>query len=398
MEKKDNTDRIYKKILDIYSQINSSYNDSDMNMGMAGSKSGVAMFLFQYYKFFNEEKAAKLGLKLLYECIQDIEEGTIYYNYSTGLAGLGYILEHLSKSEILDVDTGELLDHFEEYLKNRMFHCLEQNNYDLLHGGIGVALYFMQRQEKEIILEFILKLLDISKLDENGYRYWEHEINIGYKKEVGVNFGFAHGLFSIAAFFNRVLESELLQDKNDFLKARLSEINRYILNNKLDQSKTNSFPTWHTPSNKMYYSRLAWCYGDLPAGLVLLKSAALVGDRGLHAEALEILKKTLKRVNVEQESVNDAGFCHGSSGITYLYYKMYSLTGIPEFLNQANYWMDVTLEKAVFSDGYAGYKTFHQNEGWSNSIGLLEGISGIGLVLLSRLDEQKSCIDDLFLI
>jgi lantibiotic modifying enzyme len=398
MGKENNSEKIHKKSIDIYSQINSSYSDSDIGIGMVGGKSGVAMFLFQYYKFFNEEKAAELGLKLLYECMQDIEEGTIYYNYSTGLAGFGYVIEHLSESEILDIDTGELLNNFDGYLKSRMLHCLEEENYDLLHGGLGVAYYFMKRQKKEIVLEFILKLLDISKLDENGYRYWEHEINIGHKKEIGVNFGFTHGLFSISAFFNRIIESDLLHDQNDFLKTKLIEGNKFIMKNKFDQSRINSFPTWHTPSNKMNYSRLAWCYGDLPAGLVLLKSAGLVDDPELHLEAVEILRKTLKRVSIEQENVNDAGFCHGSSGITYLYDKIYSLTGVPEFLDQANYWMDVTLEKAVFSDGYAGYKTFHQNEGWSNSIGLLEGISGIGLVLLSRLDEQKSCIDDLFLI
>jgi lantibiotic modifying enzyme len=398
MKKGDDTDKIQEKLFDIYSQIKSSYNESDIGIGMVGGKSGVAMFLFQYYKVFKEEKAAELGLKLLYECIQDIEAGTLYFNYSTGLAGLGYVLEHLSENEILDIDTGELLDNFNEYLKNRMFYCLKEKNYDLLHGGLGVASYFLKRKKKEIVLEFILKLLEISKVDEHGHRYWEHEINIGSRKEVGVNFGFAHGLFSISAFFNRVIESGLLHDQKDFLKKKLIEINRFIIHNKFDQNEMNSFPTWHTPNNKMNYSRLAWCYGDLPAGLVLLRSAALIDDHKLHLEAVEILRKTLKRVNIEQESVNDAGFCHGSSGIAFLYEKIYSMTNISEFLDQANYWMDVTLKKSTFIDGYAGYKTFHQNDGWSNSIGLLEGISGIGLVLLSRLDRQKSCMEDLFLI
>jgi lantibiotic modifying enzyme len=398
MKKENNTKKIQERLAQIYSQINLAYNDSDIGIGMVGGKSGVAMFLFEYYKFFDEERAAELGLKLLYECMQDIEDGNIYFNYSTGIAGLGYVLEYLSESKVLDIDIAEILDNFNEYLKNRMLHCLEEGNYDLLHGGLGVASYFMKRQKKEIVLEFILKLLDISKMDGNGYRYWESNINTGPRKEVGINFGFAHGLFSISSFFNRLIESNLLAEQNIFLKAKLIEVNKFIMHNKLDQSKVNSFPTWHTPSDKMNYSRLAWCYGDLPSGLVLLKSAILIDDKELRLEALKILKKTLKRINVEQENVNDAGFCHGSSGIAYLYDKIYSLTNLAEFREQANYWVDVTLEKSTFTDGYAGYKTFHQNEGWSNSIGLLEGISGIGLVLLSRLDKRRSCIDDLFLI
>ncbi len=398
MNRENSNNKIHEKLSEIYSQINSSYNDSDISIGMIGGKSGIAMFLFQYYEFFDEKKAAELGLELLYECMQEIEEGNIYFNYSTGLAGFGYVMEYLSRREILDIDTAEILDSFNEYLKKRMYHCLEEGNYDFLHGALGVASYFMKRQKREIVFEFVLKLLDISKIDENGYRYWENEIKIKEGKEKGINFGFAHGLFSIVSFFNRMIESDLFYDQKDFLRAKITEINKFIMNNKLDMTKSNSFPTWHTQSDKMNYSRLAWCYGDLPGGIVLLKSASLTDDRELHAEAIEILRKTLKRVNVEQESVHDAGFCHGSSGIAYLYDRIYSLTGINEFLDQANYWMNITLEKSVFVDGYAGYKTFHQNEGWSNSIGLLEGISGIGLVLLSKLDRSQSCLDDLFLM
>lgn len=397
MKKEEYVKEIKKKVLDIYSQINLSYNDSNIGMGMMGGKSGVAMFLFQYYKFFNEKKAANLGLKLLYECIHDIEEGNLYFSYCNGLAGVGFVLEYLSENEILEINTSEILDKFDDYLKYRMLQCLEEKNYDLLHGGLGLAYYFIKRQKKEITLEFIFKLLTISKVDSNGNRYWENEINIGHKKEVGTNFGFAHGLFSIVSFLNRVMELNFLPDQNNFLKTKLIEVHNFIIGSKL-QNKINSFPTWHTTSNKMNYSRLAWCYGDLSAGLVLLKSAMLINNNKLRLEMVEILRKTLKRVNVDQESVYDAGFCHGSSGIAYIYDKIYSLTNLPEFFDQSDYWIHVTLKKSCFKDGYAGYKAFHQGEGWKNSIGLLEGVSGIGLVLLSRLDKQQSCIDDLFLI
>mgnify|MGYP003444199047 FL=1 len=184
----------------------------------------------------------------------------------------------------------------------------------------------------------------------------------------------------------------------EFLNEKLFELNRFVLNNRLADDKFNSFPTWDTPSSKMNFSRLSWCYGDLSAGLIILESAILMDDEFWYAESIKILRKTLKRVHLEHESVYDAGFCHGSCGLSHLYYKIFKLTNLKEFLFQSNYWLEVTFNKSEFKDGYAGYKSFHQNDGWSNEMGVLEGVAGIGLVLLARLNDSDSTWDNLLLI
>lgn len=391
-----NLDIIEKKIIEIYNQIISS-DTSNLGIGPIGGKSGIALFLFYYSKHFQDQRAADRGLELLHDCITEVEEGFIFFSYSSGLSGLGSVFQHLSEKEILDINTEEILGSFDEYLKKKMFDCLEENNIDFLHGALGVAYYFLKRNRKEIVLDFIQRFVAISKNNTTGI-YWETEINLGEKIETGVNFGLAHGVFSIISFFNNIISSRCLIEYKEFLNEKLFELNRFVLNNRLADDKFNSFPTWDTPSSKMNFSRLSWCYGDLSAGLIILESAILMDDEFWYAESIKILRKTLKRVHLEHESVYDAGFCHGSCGLSHLYYKIFKLTNLKEFLFQSNYWLEVTFNKSEFKDGYAGYKSFHQNDGWSNEMGVLEGVAGIGLVLLARLNDSDSTWDNLLLI
>lgn len=65
----------------------------------------------------------------------------------------------------------------------------------------------------------------------------------------------------------------------------------------------------------------------------------------------------------------------------------------------AEYWIEKTLEMARFEDGAAGYKTWHGNDnGFEKEYGLLEGISGIGLVLLSYISDTEPVWDECLLL
>ena len=79
---------------------------------------------------------------------------------------------------------------------------------------------------------------------------------------------------------------------------------------------------------------------------------------------------------------------------------MYFNTNIPEFNDAANYWIEKTLKFAKFKDGFAGYKAWYpESKGGSKPvISLLEGISGIGLALLSNITEEESVWDECLLL
>lgn len=387
---------IKDKIGEIHSEI-IAMDFSNLEIGPMGGKSGIALFLCYFSRYFKNQKAADIALELLYSCISDIEKGGISFSYSGGLTGFGSILQHLSEMQLLDVNTDDILGELDDPLIFKMTQCLEDGNIDFLHGALGVAYYFLKRNKKEVVINLVHKLLEQAEKEEDGI-YWRTEMDVGKRMDKGINFGLAHGIFSIVSFFNKIIADDYLKEEQEFVRARLSELNTFILNRRLPEERLNCFPTWKTTTSEMNYSRLAWCYGDLSAGLVLLESAILNQDKYWYKESICILRKTLNRTNVEQESVLDAGFCHGSSGLSYLYYKIYKLTNLKEFLHQSNYWLNDTFQKNTFADGYAGYKAFHQTNGWHKDAGLLQGVSGIGLVLLSRIDNHPPDWDSLLLI
>ena len=107
-----------------------------------------------------------------------------------------------------------------------------------------------------------------------------------------------------------------------------------------------------------------------------------------------------ERKSLEENNVVDAGLCHGTAGIGHVFYRMWWNTKMPEFKKAANYWFEQTLKMAKFEDGLAGFKAWHTPEygGWVNTYGILEGIAGIGLALLSYYHEIEPTWDECLLL
>ena len=105
-------------------------------------------------------------------------------------------------------------------------------------------------------------------------------------------------------------------------------------------------------------------------------------------EAKTILIHSSKRRDLNENGVIDACFCHGASGIAHIFHRMYKETELDECGEAARYWMEKTIEMSKFKDGLAGYKVWRRDNGFENDAGLLEGIAGIGLALLSYHSEM----------
>ena len=116
-------------------------------------------------------------------------------------------------------------------------------------------------------------------------------------------------------------------------------------------------------------------------------------------KALEVLIfAATKRRDLQQNRVRDACFCHGTAGIGHIFYRMWWNTRMPEFKDVANYWFNETLKMSKFEDGLAGYKVWHTEDGYVNQMGILEGIAGIGLALLSYYYDMEPTWDECLLL
>ncbi|MCK5168939.1 MAG: hypothetical protein KAQ75_03590, partial [Bacteroidales bacterium] len=135
-------------------------------------------------------------------------------------------------------------------------------------------------------------------------------------------------------------------------------------------------------------------------GIALWQAGKNTNNEEWKNKALEILLHTTKRKDLKENSVIDAGLCHGTAGIAHIYNRMYNNTGRDEFKKAAIYWFEQTLKMAKYDDGLAGYKAWRTPEygGLQNEYGFLEGIAGIGLALISAVSDIEPKWDECLLL
>jgi lantibiotic modifying enzyme len=370
--------------------------------GLMGGKSGVALFLFYYGKYTMEEKYADLGIDELAKIFDIVENEQCIHTFAGGLAGVGWTIEHLAKYDFIDIDAHETLSTLDPILHKAMMTDIKRKNYDYLHGAIGSGLYFLSRTGNEETRNYIKELID--QLDENkeveedGAIKWESVLN--HEDETkGYNLSLSHGISSIIAFLSKAIKHSIHVEKS---KVLLEGAVKYVEKQALEKDKFIScFPSWIShEKDSPNFSRLAWCYGDLGLSTSFWQASQHTGNKELEKRALEILLHSTQRRDIKENSVLDVGLCHGSAGMAHIYNRMYQVTGLKEFKDTAIYWAEKILEMATHEDGFAGFKAWHSDKygGWVPEIGLLEGIAGIGLALISLISDVEANWDESLLL
>ena len=283
-----------------------------------------------------------------------------------------------------------------------MIADIQQGKYDFLHGALGVGTYFLSRfdrKEVQVYLGELLTELESSGIPcENGSIKWISVVN-RETGEKGYNISLSHGMSSIAAFLIRLHQL-------DFEKERVGRLSTQTVTYILDQityfaGSLSFFPSRSKESSAgNYYSRLGWCYGDLGIAHVLWQAGVVLKNQEWENTALRILHHTANRRNLQVNGIRDAGLCHGSVGVAHIFWNVFLHTGLQEFREATDYWLQVTKQMAKYDDGLAGFKTWHQEEfgGPEKSTILLDGIAGIGIALLSHFKSNEMAWDECFML
>lgn len=367
---------------------------------LMGGKSGAALFFFYYGKYTMKEKYVDFGLALLSEIFDTINEGFVYHTFAGGLAGIGWTVEHLSRVEFLDTDTNEVLGDLDPFLDRMMKGEIKEGYFDYLHAALGIGLYFLSRSGSPDAGDYLSALVDglekVSQKDKEGSLKWlsvlDHE-----KKTEGFNLSLSHGISSIIAILSRLYQRGINKEKTFFL---LEGAVNYLLQQAQDPEKyAVIFPSWISDP-PIFSSRLGWCYGDLGNAITLWQAAQIAKKKEWEGMAVKTILHASKRRDPVAEYINDAGLCHGAVGVAHLYNRMYHYTGLEKCRETALYWYDKTLKFAVNEDGLAGFKTFRTQDlgGPHPDPGFLEGISGIGLALISLLSDIEPQWDEALLM
>ncbi len=318
-----------------------------------------------------------------------------------GLSGMGWLLQHLVNKELLDgEDVEELLLQLDEVNYTAAINYLKKNEHDFLSGGIGNAIYLFSRYKNNTAvkgyLEHIVEELCRTSITSPEGIYWIENENEFYTKDSTVLLGLAHGSASKITFFSKMMACGIAEEKSEIL---LKDSISFLRSTKLKKDMLSVYPTSIDYGKKDGSSRLAWCHGDLGISMALLHAGKALEDDKLIQEAINTCLHTIKRKEQKQTNIVDAGFCHGIAGVAHIYNRMHQYTGVNDFKDAAKYWVDRIEEAAEEKANLEGLSAWdNYNRVWELNTGLLLGLSGIGLVLMSYLHSEISEWDSCMLL
>lgn len=360
--------------------------------------SGPMLFQFYMGYLFQENKFFHSADKLLEHIKSKIQTGNVSYSYSSGLVGFLWTINHLEKEKIINLNNEGFYSQFNSTLMKYTDKLILNNNYDFLHGILGIANFYFSRLAftKEITLREIynqeinkiLKFLNNASKRYKGGNYWVTTLD-PKTNEKGVNFGFAHGLPSIIVFLVKYIEFNL-EYKREAKDLLLGAINFIYLGK--SENGTSLYPSSICLDNekpifeynsKYSESRLAWCYGDLSICYSYIIANKKIKDKIIEAEIDKIIDKTHSRIEKKTHRIIDAGLCHGAFGLFMLLSKIGKMKKCNRVNEMKDYWFDYGFSLATHKNGIAGFKSYIEGK-WVNEIRLIDGASGIGLGILSK--------------
>jgi lantibiotic biosynthesis protein len=377
-------------MIEIISKIEEKIFNSIINenrIGLLDGLSGIALFYSYLNQAFENEDYQEKLLVLIDKTNNLISDKINKSSLCSGLSGYGWMLLKL-KSKDIEID--------EEYFKNIDTILLDdfkdlshKNNYDFLHGSMGITLYFIERN-KSNRNDFLNTLLNdfskdlINKISSN--------LKDVITKDSALNqgkiyyFGIAHGISGIINFLTYLAENfkELKFDIKDSLKICIDFLKDY---KKYDFVSKQFYPNVFLLNTKTTAScRLGWCQGDLGIANSLYNAGLFLNDNSLQKEAIELVEYT-KNISFEESMAKDIGICHGSVGILIQYF-LASVKFKIDYSDKIEYWYTKVKEQTNnFEDFLA-----HKGDGnYYDDVSILNGASGLGLVLMTI--ENKISMD-----
>lgn len=350
---------------------------------------GLLFYFYHVYLATGNNNFSQLGEKLLNGVFEDLNSGNpglIGTAFSSGGAGLGYVVNALNKQGLITFDVDNEFDELDKYLFNTALSQISDDAIDYLHGALGVLHYFNDRDQTPVINVYVNTLVE--KLCERAVYtdagVWFRNYVIKPDKKNDINFGLAHGLTGILIILINAWPH--MQNK-DLVKNVVKEGVRFILHHKRDVDFSNEayttfpFSIKHEASKISAPNRLAWCYGDLSEVLLFYRSHRLLGDSQLTSLADMIGTQTLLRKTSKATLAEDSHFCHGTSGLAQFYKTLYLETGNPAYKMGYEYWIEQTV---IMLD-----RDLEEGRWNGKEHNFVDGLLGTAFTLLAYVTEKE---------
>jgi len=379
--------------------------------GLSSGPAGVALFLGHLSRRRGFEGWREPALRLLEAAVEGIgslRESGLYAGYT----GVAWAVEHL-QAEVFGREDGEDPNaEVDEVLVEHLKAGPWSGSYDLVSGLVGLGVYGLARVGRpsgRAVLKAVLAQLERRARPSGPGLAWASpaEVPPGMRGSTPPaeqwNLGVAHGIPGVLGLVAGMAAEGIGEGR----ALRLYEGGMSWLRAHLQPAGTGSRLAAREPIQDgpvpPRRCRVAWCYGDLGASVVLLAGARRLGRPEDEALALELARCAAARP-LETSSVLDACLCHGSLGNAHLFHRLHRMTGEAALADVARTYLRDGLARRRPGQGFAG---FHHHlpavEGYRTesveepSAGLLEGAAGLGLALLSALEGRESGWDGFLL-
>lgn len=367
---------------------------------LMGDMIGACLYFFYHYKTFKTNSSLAIANNLLDRILNHKYSIKSKPTYCSGIAGINWFVQHLAQNGFVDVED-QTFEDTDAILESFVSESLNQGNYDFLHGALGVFYSVLNKKEAQAYYPFLSRTvgcLDQIKTECDGSLYWTLYDGLTSKVEKNkANFGLSHGMPAIIALLAKYHQINPQALTYDLIKGGCS----FILTKKNPAGMYNSIYPYSIDLKKPEYvsSRLGWCYGDLGVAISFLHAYNATHEQQYKEEAVQIINHSVSRRDFQSNDIKDAALCHGTAGIAQIFRKFYHVTGNVELKNTSDFWIDQTLELIKPQPGLATGKTKWDTKiGYVENYGLLEGLSGVGLALLSAVSADHQPWDEVLLI
>lgn len=368
-------------------QANTAYHH-----GFLGGSLGLLYYYFNASKTLQSDSILEKAETLLAQVFEDINEtgrGFRGVSLSNGAAGFAYTVNYLQQEGFIDIDIESELSEMDKFLYDTAAELLQKDEIDYLHGALGVLFYFTTRSKNSVIIKNYVTELTAAvcqKALKNTTGLWFKNYSIERLKNPDTaDLGLAHGLCGMLLI---LMGTWPFLDDRQLLKETIISGIDFVLSNQLPTDPAEEdfsiFPvSVNTASNEITsINRLGWCYGDLNVVLLLYRAGQLFLNSAYTKKADEVGFKTLDRKTGKSTLCADTHFCHGTAGLAQFYLCLYNESGHYNYYRAYEYWIDKTtslIDNEIANNAYA-----------ANTVGLLEGWTGVAMVLTEYTNEGEA--------
>lgn len=402
-------------ISDLINQILKKEWDFEGRTGIYGGEIGLSLLYELYYRLTKDDVYKDKTYQIISKTLNNLSALRGKESMS-GIAGIAWLLQYLVNASFFEYeDVGEYIQDLKSFIIDSIDHDLDIGNYDLMHGFIGKSLCLIEMlknqedSQKQVIIDKLTKsvsvLHNLAQTRENNQVFWYTNTD---NKQTFI--GMSHGVSGIVWYLSKLIELNILDKESENVCTSLIQkaCNWMLEMEYNDRKGLLSFPTTISQGSiKNNYFLLAWCHGDFGIAISLIKSGQVLKNEYLIGEGIRVSVNVSKvkiensRICVDQDKI-DSSFCHGIFGAFYIIYLLYKEIKHEALKEAYEYWLrliNIGLEKKRQSDFFGlscGKITINaEKPTWETRPGLLVGVSGNALVLLSHyIDENQIDINN----